>query len=91
MRASEHPSSIYFSASEEDDLDNIATLSKGKSIDPQNWRNLDIPDSEMNPETQRAILCSVQCTSVPGRPFNKAEALAWKRKFQAAKQKGVDY
>lgn len=52
MRATEHPSSIYFSASEEEN-DDIVGPSKGKSIDPRNWGGLDLPENETNPETQK--------------------------------------
>ena len=33
---------------------------QGKAIDPRNWGSLDIPQSELNPETQRAAFASYQ-------------------------------
>ena len=33
---------------------------QGKAIDPRNWGGLDIPQSELNPETQRAAFVSYQ-------------------------------
>jgi len=36
------------------------TVYKGKTIDPRNWGGLNIPQPELNPETQRAAFASYQ-------------------------------